>query len=206
VIADLTGRNPNVYYELALRHTLRKPLVQLIAKGEQLPFDVAGMRTIIIDHHDLDSAEESKAEIVKQIRALEKSNAQIETPISVSLNLQFLRQSDNPEQRSLADIAATVAELRIAISSIVTKLNDPSAVLPASYVRDILRTSDLVTQDEMAIRDEMAYLIGQLSVALRDNILEKIGESENDFGKSQVLRYLENIQILLSRLSTRYRQ
>ena len=41
VVADLTERNPNVFYELAIRHALRKPLVQLIKKGEQIPFDVA---------------------------------------------------------------------------------------------------------------------------------------------------------------------
>ncbi len=54
VIADQTDRNPNVFYELAIRHAIRKPLVQLIKKGEQIPFDVAGTRTIHVDHRDLD--------------------------------------------------------------------------------------------------------------------------------------------------------
>ena len=39
VIADLSGHNPNVFYELALRHALKKPFVQMIHKGEDLPFD-----------------------------------------------------------------------------------------------------------------------------------------------------------------------
>src|SRR5262245_41219233 len=38
VVADLTGWNANVFYELAIRHVVRKPFVQLIQKGETLPF------------------------------------------------------------------------------------------------------------------------------------------------------------------------
>lgn len=30
VVADLTEHNPNVFYELAIRHALKKPIVQLI--------------------------------------------------------------------------------------------------------------------------------------------------------------------------------
>jgi hypothetical protein len=41
VVADLSERNPNVFYELAIRHMIRKPLVQLIKSSEQIPFDVA---------------------------------------------------------------------------------------------------------------------------------------------------------------------
>jgi hypothetical protein len=71
VIADLTGRNPNVFYELALRHTIKKLLLQIINKGEDIPFDVAGMRTISVDHHDLDSVEDAKKDIIKQIKSVE---------------------------------------------------------------------------------------------------------------------------------------
>jgi len=46
VIADLSGGNPNVFYELAVRHMTRKPFVQLLIKGEALPFDVAPERTV----------------------------------------------------------------------------------------------------------------------------------------------------------------
>ena len=33
VVADLTDRNPNVFYELAIRHAVRKPIVQIIHKS-----------------------------------------------------------------------------------------------------------------------------------------------------------------------------
>lgn len=122
VVADLTERNPNVFYELAIRHALRKPLVQIIHKGESIPFDVAGTRTIYVDHKDLDSVEAAKNEIVEQIKALEKDSSDIETPISVSLDLQLLRQSEKPEERSLADLVAAVVDLRASLSKVESRI------------------------------------------------------------------------------------
>jgi len=139
VIADLTGRNPNVFYELAIRHAIKKPLVQIIKKGDTIPFDVAGTRTVHVDHHDLDSVEEAKNEITKQIKAAEKDAGEVDTPISVALDLQILRQSDNPEQRSLADLVTAISELRVGISSIEERISDPNALIPREYLEYVMR-------------------------------------------------------------------
>ncbi len=111
VVADLTGRNPNVFYELAIRHAIRKPIIQIISRDENIPFDVAGTRTIFVDHHDLDNVASAKASISEQIDALEKDSSYMETPISVSLDLQRLRQSDDPEQRTSADVISALSNL-----------------------------------------------------------------------------------------------
>lgn len=139
VIADLTNRNPNVFYELAIRHAIKKPLVQIIKKGEQIPFDVAGTRTIHVDHHDLDSVEAAKKEIIAQVKSLEADSSNQETPISVSLDLQLLRQSDNPEQRSLADVLSVISELRSSVLGMEKKLENPETIIPREYFRYLLR-------------------------------------------------------------------
>lgn len=86
VIADLTGQNPNVYYEVAVRHATGKPIIQVIAEGEKIPFDLRGMRILGIG--DLDKPSNSK-EAIKQIKraieAIEKNPDQMDTPISLAI-------------------------------------------------------------------------------------------------------------------------
>jgi hypothetical protein len=117
VIADLTDKNPNVFYELAIRHAIRKPLVQMIKKGEIIPFDVAATRIIQFDLRSLDSVAAAKEEIVSQVKSLEAGKSEIHNPISVSLDLKVLKESGNIEERSLADIVEAVSDLRLAVTS-----------------------------------------------------------------------------------------
>jgi len=123
VVADLTERNPNVFYELAVRHAIKKALIQIIRKGDAIPFDVAQTRTISVDHKDLDSVETARNEICQQIDAMKEDGFQIETPISVSLDLQNLRASGNPEERSLADIISAIGDVRSSLTNLETQFS-----------------------------------------------------------------------------------
>jgi hypothetical protein len=89
VIADLSGRNPNVFYELALRHALKKAVVQIIHASESIPFDVAASRTVHVDHHDLDSAARAKEEIIKQIRSVEKNPTEVDHLFQLRLSFSL---------------------------------------------------------------------------------------------------------------------
>ncbi len=43
VIAELTGRNSNVFYELGLAHAIGKPAIILTRNEEDVPFDLKGL-------------------------------------------------------------------------------------------------------------------------------------------------------------------
>lgn len=70
-IIDLTGHNPNVYYECGRRHETGKPFIQLIRRGETLPFDVAGIRTINYDLSSARTAHECVGEIQSYVAVVE---------------------------------------------------------------------------------------------------------------------------------------
>ncbi len=46
LIADLTSRNPNVFYELGVAHELGKPVILLTQSADDVPFDVKHQRYI----------------------------------------------------------------------------------------------------------------------------------------------------------------
>jgi nucleoside 2-deoxyribosyltransferase len=53
IIADLTGRNPNVMYELGLAHAANKPVIMLVQSEEDIPFDVRHIRYLKYDYKAL---------------------------------------------------------------------------------------------------------------------------------------------------------
>ncbi|HXS37535.1 MAG TPA: hypothetical protein VN721_12605 [Flavipsychrobacter sp.] len=70
-IIDLTGQNPNVFYETGRRHETAKPFIHIRRKGEQLPFDIAGIRTIDYDLSDGRKIKESIDNLRQFINELE---------------------------------------------------------------------------------------------------------------------------------------
>jgi hypothetical protein len=49
LLADLTGKNPNVFYELGLAHALAKPVILVAESMEDIPFDLRALRIILYD-------------------------------------------------------------------------------------------------------------------------------------------------------------
>lgn len=131
VVADLTGLNPNVLYELAVRHAILKPFVQIINQGETIPFDVSGIRTVFFDLQDPDSVADAKDEIAKQIETLETDSSNLQTPISIPLELQRIRQSgdsDAPGFQEILSVISDIAGTATANRSDILQIREPVGV------------------------------------------------------------------------------
>jgi hypothetical protein len=85
VIADLSFNNPNVFYELCLRHVTGKPTVHIIKKGDKIPFDVGNFRTITIAlddvHETIAEIDTHRAEIANHVRQALNSGQSKDNPI-----------------------------------------------------------------------------------------------------------------------------
>src|SRR5437667_12700634 len=84
VVADLTGLNANVFYELGIRHAARKPVV-LISETEPLPFDTGQLRTVMFHSDDLQSGDECRSEVARQIAAA--LEGRFYSPVTTALDL-----------------------------------------------------------------------------------------------------------------------
>jgi len=87
VIVDLSFHNPNVFYELAIRHASKLPIVQISRKSDLLPFDVDQVRTIEIDTTDIYSLvpklETYRSEIATQVRHALANSGNANNPLTV---------------------------------------------------------------------------------------------------------------------------
>ena len=54
ILADVTGRNPNVNYELGAAHALNKEVIILTANSQDVPSDYRHIRYIEYNRHDID--------------------------------------------------------------------------------------------------------------------------------------------------------
>lgn len=118
VIADLTGSNPNVTYELAIRHMIGKPFIQIKDSSDPLPFDISGVRTISFDYRYMESMDRCKDEISKQIDAIEKNPSKVDSPITHAMNLLALKASDEPFNSVIQQMLSDMQMIKTKIANL----------------------------------------------------------------------------------------
>lgn len=141
VVADLSNHNPNVFYELALRHAFQKPVVLLILEGQPLPFDVLGLRTIRYSL-DVDGVSDARDEVTRQIRTALDPRHEAESPVAVAA---LPRQPANINElivKTMADKFADVNEKLEEVSQMVRRTDELNEEIRQRYANevDLLKT------------------------------------------------------------------
>lgn len=169
VICDLTGKNPNVFYEFGFRQALGLPLIPIITKGETIPMDVASLRTISYVTNDLNQQDAIKARLTESINAFELGKMSSNSEPQTSAN-----QEPSALSQSLLSIQDKLDELK----DLLIKKND----------REIEQIADQVAKHAQPATSDTSSIMQTLLPLMMKNpdsllklkeITDKINESEN---------------------------
>ena len=67
IVANITGRNPNVYYELGIAHAIDKPVIMIAQNKSDLPFDIRAKQ--IIFYNDNQQLEKELVQMLARVLA-----------------------------------------------------------------------------------------------------------------------------------------
>jgi len=106
IIADLSGKNPNVFYELGIAHALGKPVLMLAQSIDDVPFDLRHLRVIRYDQ-TLTEATQLRKRILEALREMKRSAEDFVPLIAADL---ITTEPDRDSKAILADAFLANAE------------------------------------------------------------------------------------------------
>jgi hypothetical protein len=145
VIADLTSKNPNVFYELGIAHSIGNKTIMTSQSKDDVPFDIASYRVIFYEQTISGSKELAKkldSAIKELLKALDQANNPVQEVLSNRFVVGFKRRTPLVQ-------VIDVAKLRKAL-------------------RDFLQAENIVYADELVGIDlnkiKVKYGLGKASL------------------------------------------
>ena len=112
LIAELTDRNPNVFYELGLAHAISKPVILISKSIDDVPFDLRSIRVLVYDKDHPDWGNKLRVSLTKAIQEV------LENPLSaIPTTFKTSVKSSTPEE------SETLIRLEI-LESLVHRITD----------------------------------------------------------------------------------
>lgn len=196
VIADLTGQNPNVFYEVGVRDALRGRMIFLAQNINDVPFDLRGYRVCIYDVTSPRGYHEAKQSIVNYLKELKKDPDLKGSTVREFLFREGLQQlTETPDFKEgtglnllVKDIHSTLAVSQSVNSQTLNKLSEFSQHLEIDKaLNDAIKrtlesfTPGLITDIEKRL-SEIQTIIQTFSKR------EDIGKMYDQFGIESVHR------------------
>lgn len=112
LVADLTGKNANVFYELGLAHALAKPVILVAGSMDDIPFDLRALRIIVYDKNDPMWGERLKEKIQSSIREVLQSPQEAVLPAFLSVKETSDKVTVSSHQKEIIEIKQELELLR----------------------------------------------------------------------------------------------
>lgn len=148
ILADLSGKNPNVFYELGLAHALGKPVVLTASSVDDVPFDLRALRVLIYDREDEAWGEKLREGVTT---ALSQTLADIPSAVP-SPFLEASRPVRPAEEPMELEIRRVWDELRALRSQVAGMLPPPRPEPSLAYTEEAMALVSYIKRQ--AIRDK----------------------------------------------------
>ena len=89
---------------------------------DNLPFDIAGIRTLRVDYRFVDSMSRCKEEIVKQIEYIEGNPSKTVSPVSFALDYISATRDGNPESKAIMNMSTQIELLSSKLAELESRL------------------------------------------------------------------------------------
>jgi hypothetical protein len=116
IVADLTGLNANVFYELCAAHAFARPVIPLMREGGVLPFDNAHMGTIFYSRDTVAKWDKAQAELKATAEAAMRPGYRPSNPITVALGLVQLHLTGDSRDQIVTQLQEKVGMLTESVS------------------------------------------------------------------------------------------
>jgi nucleoside 2-deoxyribosyltransferase len=110
-VADLTGLNPNVFYEIGIRHAFQKPIIHMSNAVSSIPFDNSHQNTIEYVHDDPNSHEVCINRIKGQVEKADENPEHFSTPVSMALGAIALDNSGDSRDEIISELTDRMVSL-----------------------------------------------------------------------------------------------
>ncbi|PZF56782.1 hypothetical protein DEJ23_09555 [Curtobacterium sp. MCSS17_008] len=113
----------------------------------------------MLDHRDLDSVADAREELRKQIAALMSGERAVDTPLTFAIDMANLKGSDDPEDRTQAEIISMLQELRQTTRRTYTSMrnggsNAADTHALRAFVQRVVTNGNVVDEDvDMLVTD-----------------------------------------------------
>ena len=136
VLADLTQKNPNVFYELGLAHALAKPAILITEAVEDVPFDLRSLRVLQYDKNRPDWGEELKTDITNAIEEVLKAPQEAVLPT-------FLRVKPDKKTLTLTEGEKAIMQIRQEIDAlrrevISSRIGTPEIIIGPGQAEEMI--------------------------------------------------------------------
>jgi hypothetical protein len=150
LLADLSGKNPNVFYELGLAHAIARPAILVAESIDDVPFDLRALRVLVYDKNEPSWGEVLRSNIESSIREVLAAPLEAVLPTFLKVK-ESSKASVTPAEKELISLRQDMDLLKRELS-VRRDTYEPHRI-SASEARDRISTYiERGAPDELIIR------------------------------------------------------